>query len=972
MKVLVIASSDADNWHIINICRELEYRGHTLTVYNAQNHEAVFRNLKAQIEPISKLDDKTLKNFDLALCGDVGAGYLLLRDIYVFVYEMSFIRFMPGAADFILRFWDGKDKRYSQRAAQIPIGNPKNDSIAFSKDTEKKRILYIDSGHLPFGHNGKAQIADMLLSMCHENPDYEVVIKPRWLRSQSTFLTHRNSEHIYDVIEERCNGEVPCNLNMLNEHLDLHDLIQSSCSVITLNSGAILDVLSYGKGLCIAGDYSQEDKYDMRLGKCEEERNFYARSGCVDTIAGIPKRMPHGIRSNGNFIREVLPSITGASAKAADVMEFVYEKFLKYGKYPAIKNYDSNTYALEMIDSGMSFDEIKQIRFENNAHKDLVLWQDFFKERLDFSETYKFIQSHYIDYPFTPEGRNEFIRECNLIKNKIVRANRDLLMCDAIDQDLLLRALYDTGYDDEILNIRQEEILAVGPHHFYTAQILRERGETEAAIKHYIIFLEEANSRSFEKYYTEVTHYGYKIAYTELFKLYDDKNVPPRKMSELIHALYESKRSHLIPYELHSRVYRNFYSEAAEELVEEESKPMYEAGKWIMSHEQFGKRFFQGRQISHLQDVIARQNREWFGIPHKLWGFLRCIREHGLRYTVKEYLFRRISRPFRTQVQLLRNFFREVMGGYQIYGRIMSEFGPRAYLYTTSYGTGDNYIMGNKYKAFCEKLPKEQQPIYVVYTKSGANIAKLFKIKDSAEINRDEYIKLFKLYMFIANTNARLFSFFPSTFSRHTTLYQGYFGYKGLPIHYYRYYAYSDIPDSEIRQPVFDKGGIDELFREYSLIPGRTVMLSPNAKSVSLLPTSFWEKLAHRLEQSGFIVCSNVAMDEHGHQQAEINGTIGIFVPYSILVPFLEKCGTLVSLRSGLSDVSESADCLNICLNGNNKKYINYYDSLAVCYNMKNYYGRSDMYDLIYTLRTEPALIEKIVKMVTEYAKKRS
>jgi hypothetical protein len=100
-----------------------------------------------------------------------------------------------------------------------------------------------------------------------------------------------------------------------------------------------------------------------------------------------------------------------------------------------------------------------------------------------------------------------------------------------------------------------------------------------------------------------------------------------------------------------------------------------------------------------------------------------------------------------------------------------------------------------------------------------------------------------------------------------------------------------------------------------------------------------------------------------------ILGTQALTLPFSNLVPFLEKAGTLIAIRSGLCDMTESAKCLKIVLSKDTGRFRDYGTSLFELYKMKDNYNRPDMYDLVYTPRTEHALIEKIVNMAVEYAK---
>lgn len=94
----------------------------------------------------------------------------------------------------------------------------------------------------------------------------------------------------------------------------------------------------------------------------------------------------------------------------------------------------------------------------------------------------------------------------------------------------------------------------------------------------------------------------------------------------------------------------------------------------------------------------------------------------------------------------------------------------------------------------------------------------------------------------------------------------------------------------------------DALFEKYGLEKGKTVMLSPYANTINMIPEDFWERLSTILKESGYTVCTNVASDK----EIAVRGTKGIFVPYEMIIDFLDKAGYFIGLRSGLCDIISS------------------------------------------------------------------
>lgn len=95
------------------------------------------------------------------------------------------------------------------------------------------------------------------------------------------------------------------------------------------------------------------------------------------------------------------------------------------------------------------------------------------------------------------------------------------------------------------------------------------------------------------------------------------------------------------------------------------------------------------------------------------------------------------------------------------------------------------------------------------------------------------------------------------------------------------------------------------------LPPGRTVLLAPWAKSAQVtLPDAWWAELAGTLASQGYTVVTNTNMRSRGFDRlrvtdtlAALPGTFGVDIPLRHIIPFAELCGTVVTARSGLSDV---------------------------------------------------------------------
>ncbi|MCH5264461.1 MAG: hypothetical protein J1F02_01075 [Lachnospiraceae bacterium] len=119
--------------------------------------------------------------------------------------------------------------------------------------------------------------------------------------------------------------------------------------------------------------------------------------------------------------------------------------------------------------------------------------------------------------------------------------------------------------------------------------------------------------------------------------------------------------------------------------------------------------------------------------------------------------------------------------------------------------------------------------------------------------------------------------------------------------------SFGDVRKLKKREPQFDREKAAAFCEEQGLVKGKTVILSPYAVSMNLLPEKFWEEIARRLLAAGFAVYTNC-----GGEEQEIPGTKRLFFEYSISVPVMDYCGYYIGLRSGFTDIISGSSCKKI------------------------------------------------------------
>jgi hypothetical protein len=112
-------------------------------------------------------------------------------------------------------------------------------------------------------------------------------------------------------------------------------------------------------------------------------------------------------------------------------------------------------------------------------------------------------------------------------------------------------------------------------------------------------------------------------------------------------------------------------------------------------------------------------------------------------------------------------------------------------------------------------------------------------------------------------------------------------------------------PDSTLDRPVVPAAASASArarFDGYSLSPGRTVILCPEANSVKKLDPLFWKLLADELKKNGWTVCTNAIKDAD-----TVPGTTLVQFPLIEALPMAELAGWVISLRSGFCDLVSSS-----------------------------------------------------------------
>ena len=146
--------------------------------------------------------------------------------------------------------------------AQMPvIGiNRKRQVRPWAPDTDTdwekhKRIVFAEQVMFPRGDREKYYLYSHLLRLAQENPDWEILIKPRTLPGGTTF--HRQGEHVSRFLAK--NFVFPGNMRICYDSLD--KLIPQSTALLSISSTAFFDALALGIPSFTLSDFGVSNAY---------------------------------------------------------------------------------------------------------------------------------------------------------------------------------------------------------------------------------------------------------------------------------------------------------------------------------------------------------------------------------------------------------------------------------------------------------------------------------------------------------------------------------------------------------------------------------------------------------------------------------------------------------------------------------------------------------------------------------------
>ena len=308
-----------------------------------------------------------------------------------------------------------------------------------------------------------------------------------------------------------------------------------------------------------------------------------------------------------------------------------------------------------------------------------------------------------------------------------------------------------------------------------------------------------------------------------------------------------------------------------------------------------------------------------------------------------------------------KTVYRRVIESYRgkaVYQRLKNKYGKIPVFLCPYTGTGDIYLIGTFWKEYVEKNRIDNY-VFCVISNACKKVATIFGIKNIELLHNQKESEYLIRYYTLCPNEIKLKLLNDGWAQIHTNPSEWFRGYKGMNFtEVFRRFVF-DLPDSCMpRHPDFEdvREKIGEFFKEHNLCKGKTVVLSPYSNTLADLPDEFWEEIADRLIEKGYIVCTNSS----GDMEPPVPNTKVVFFPLDIASQFLSEAGYFIGVRSGFCDVISGSKAKKIILYDSGNRF---YNSSAYEYFSLNVMGLcNDAIEIEFGRNNKGAVIDNILQ----------
>ncbi len=313
----------------------------------------------------------------------------------------------------------------------------------------------------------------------------------------------------------------------------------------------------------------------------------------------------------------------------------------------------------------------------------------------------------------------------------------------------------------------------------------------------------------------------------------------------------------------------------------------------------------------------------------------------------------------RTYGESLRDNISDFIRGRSIYRGLVKRYPGYHILFCPYSGTGDIYLIGSFLEAYLEK-EKIDKYVLVVVSSACKRVASLFSLKDIEVIGGMDSSRALTKYYMACPDDCNMTIMNDSWEYIYTNPIEALRGLHGMNfVDMFRTFVFALDSDVMPRHPKFrDKNAeVKKIAEKYGLIKGKSILLAPHAGTLAELAFDFWEKISKRLQNEGYIVCTNLGGDE----ETEIFGTVGIRFPLDIAPHLVDWMGGFIGTRSGLCDVISGTLAKKVILYDKANLFFN--TSAFKYFSLKGMHLSEDAVEIQFDNRCPEEILDEIIKV---------
>lgn len=357
----------------------------------------------------------------------------------------------------------------------------------------------------------------------------------------------------------------------------------------------------------------------------------------------------------------------------------------------------------------------------------------------------------------------------------------------------------------------------------------------------------------------------------------------------------------------------------------------------------------------------------------KFKGGMQCLKEHGLKYTMKLFFIKIAKRILpRSFWELNRVFRKSILVGYRTYNEILSKFPiySNSKVYFMDYqGGGDTYLACSYLTDFYKITTND---IFVAPSKLTAKLASYFNFGTIIEISKEQAFTVCAMDRFYGRKlqiTRLLYESLPLVYSGVLRHIQGYKGVNFMTLLRIGFehnigIQYNEMPWTPSGLP-YNQTDADNVLSEFDFKRGHSVLIAPYAINQNRygIPLSFYEKIVDILVERDFNVFTN---SSDVIKEPPIRNTMPIFLSHELLIPFCEQGGYYIGIRCGLCDIISSGRLKRKIILYPQKRTDQGVAFWKEFFSLQNMGLCNDAQEIEFDINKQEELVKEIVQMIVQ------